>query len=186
MRRWQVSPRWWIMAILLPPSLFITVLLVMSGLVGPEFTPRFIPAGIVIGLLAGFFEEIGWTGFAFPRLRAKFGILAAAIILGLLHSVWHVVADYLGSSTTYGIYWLPHFLIWMVTAMTAMRVLIVWVYANTRSVLLAQVMHASSTGALATMGPALSPTYDIALYAVYAAVLWLVVAVVVSASESLR
>ena len=33
-------------------------------------------------------------------------------------------------------------------AMTAMRVLIAWIYTNTKSVLLAQLMHVSSTGSL--------------------------------------
>ena len=136
------------------------------------------------GLLAGFFEEIGWTGFAFPRLRERFGLLAGAVLLGLLHSFWHIVADYLFSSAEYGAYWLPHFLIWMVASMTAMRVLIVWVYSNTRSVFLAQLMHASSTAVLAVIGPALSPVNDTLLYAVYAGVLWLVVGVVVMGRDS--
>ena len=184
MSRWRVNLHWFSMAALLPPSLFITVLLVMSALVSPVFAPRFIPQGIAIGLLAGFFEEIGWTGFAFPRLRERFGLLAGAVLLGLLHSFWHIAADYLFSSAEYGAYWLPHFLIWMVASMTAMRVLIVWVYSNTRSVFLAQLMHASSTAVLAVIGPALSPVNDTLLYAVYAGVLWLVVGVVVMGRDS--
>ena len=160
MSRWRVNLHWFSMAALLPPSLFITVLLVMSALVSPVFAPRFIPQGIAIGLLAG------------------------AVLLGLLHSFWHIAADYLFSSAEYGAYWLPHFLIWMVASMTAMRVLIVWVYSNTRSVFLAQLMHASSTAVLAVIGPALSPVNDTLLYAVYAGVLWLVVGVVVMGRDS--
>jgi hypothetical protein len=61
-----------------------------------------------------------------------------------------------------------------------MRVLIVWVYVNTRSVLLAQLLHASSTGSLVVLGAAhASPAQETLWYAVYAACLWIVVAIVV-------
>jgi uncharacterized protein len=39
-------------------------------------------------------------------------------------------------------------------AMTAMRVLIAWIYTNTKSVLLAQLMHVSSTGSLVLLSAA--------------------------------
>ena len=117
-------------------------------------------------------------GYAFPKMALKHSALATGIFLGLLWTAWHVVADYLGSSGALGVYWLPHFLVWMVATFTAMRVLIVWVYANTRSLLLAQLMHASSTGFLSVLGPSLSPPNDILFYAVYAAALWLAVVIV--------
>jgi membrane protease YdiL (CAAX protease family) len=127
--------------------------------------------GIAVGLLAGFFEETGWTGYAFPRMSLKYGALAAAVYLGLFHSTWHVVADYLGSSAALGAYWLPHFLAFMTLATTATRVLIAWVYLRTQSVLLAQLMHASSTGCLFMLTPTgLTPAADTLWYAVYAVV----------------
>ena len=68
-----------------------------------------------------------------------------------------------------------------ILSMTAMRVLVVWAYANTRSVLLAQLMHARSTGSLAVLVPlSLSPAQDTLFYAVYSVVLWGSVAVIVA------
>jgi hypothetical protein len=62
-----------------------------------------------------------------------------------------------------------------------MRVLIGWVYANTGSVLHAQIMHASSTGFLATLSPShVTAGQEAFWYAVYAGVLWIAVAVVVT------
>ena len=62
-----------------------------------------------------------------------------------------------------------------------MRVLIAWVYSNTNSLLLAQLMHARSTGFLVILGPAhVSPAQEALWYAVYAAVLWMVVALVIA------
>ena len=181
MRRWRIDWRWYAAAIFIPPALILAVLLPLSAMVSPVFAPSFVILGIVIGLLAGFIEEIGWTGYAYPRMETRYGALVAALYLGLLHSTWHVVADYLGSSATLGAYWLPHFLAFMTLSMTAMRVLISWVYCNTRSTLLAQIMHASSTGFLAILGPAaLSAANDTLWYAVYGTVLWVAVGVIVA------
>jgi membrane protease YdiL (CAAX protease family) len=129
----------------------------------------------------GFFEEIGWMGFAFPLMRPKRSAIGAAISLGLLWAVWHIpVIDYLGSATPHGRYWLPFFLAFT-AAMTAVRVLICWTYSNTNSVLLAQMLHASSTGALAVFSPVrVTPGEEALWYAVYAMVLWTIVAVIVA------
>lgn len=177
MRKWQVSIRWYAAAIFIPLILIFAILLILARLVSPVFFPVFSPAGILIGLFAGFFEEIGWMGFAFPKMERKNSPLASALYLGLLWTGWHAVADYLGALQAFGELWLPHFLVWMVATFTAMRVLIVWVYTNTRSLLLAQLMHACSSGLLYILVPSLSPTNDILFYGVYAVVLWLLVAI---------
>ena len=57
--------------------------------------------------------------------------------------------------------------------MVAMRVILVWVYVNTGSLLMAQLMHASSTGFLGILVPmSLSPELDTFFYICYAVVLW--------------
>ncbi len=119
-------------------------------------------------------------GYAFPKMELKRSALSAGICLGLVWTLWHVVADYLGASQVFGVYWLPHFLVWMIPTFTAMRILIVWIYTNTKSLLLAQLAHASSSGFLSILGPSLSPRNDVLFYGVYAAVLWLAVLIVVA------
>jgi membrane protease YdiL (CAAX protease family) len=153
----------------------------MRTWVSPVFAPNVFLLGIVFGLFPGFFEEVGWMGFAFPKMRATRSALGAGLLLGVLWGLWHApVVDYLGAAAPHGLYWLPFFLAF-ITILTAMRVLIVWVYSNTNSVLLAQLMHASSTGFLVILGPAhVSPGQEALWYAVYAAVLWMVVALVIA------
>jgi hypothetical protein len=69
----------------------------------------------------------------------------------------------------------------------AIRVIIVRVYSNTKSVLLAQLLHASSTGFLVILSPAsVSPAQEALWYAVYAAVLWIAVIVVVKYGKNLK
>lgn len=170
-RKWRVGARWYL-ALLIFPLLILPVLLVLTALVSPAYRPNFFPLGIMMGLLAGFLEEIGWMGFAFPRMKSKYTILAASLTLGMLHVLWHFAGDYLGASQARGTSWLPHFTAFCVS-MVAMRVVLVWVYINTGSLLMAQLMHASSTGFLTILVPmTLSPELDTLFYICYAVVLW--------------
>ena len=180
MRRVRTPARWYAV-LLLPPVLVLTVLFCMKIFVSSVFAPNRFFVGISFGLIAGFFEEIGWMGYAFPKMRHTGNALAPAILLGLLWGAWHVpVIDYLGTSTPHGYYWFPFFLAFT-AAMTAMRVLIAWIYFNTNSVLLAQLLHASSTGSLVIFSPPrVSAAQESLWYAVYAVALWLIVAIVVA------
>lgn len=180
--RWRVHLRWYAAAILIPPAAILLVLTSLRLLVSPSFTPNLYPLGITFGLIAGFFEEIGWTGYAYPRMRSRFGPLGGAVILGLLWGIWHLpVVDSLGTASPHGPYW-PAFFVSFVTAMAGLRVLIAWIYTNTGSVLLAQVMHASSTGFLVVLGALrVSPSQEVLWYALYGGVLWVTVAAIVVA-----
>ena len=181
MARVRVRPRWYL-ALLIPPALVFAVLSAFAA-GSPAYAPNRFFIGASFGLVAGLLEEIGWTGFAFPALLRSFRPLPAALVLGLLWSLWHLpVVDYLGAATPHGAWWLPYFLSFAV-AMSAMRVLICWVYSNTGSVLLAQLLHASSTGALVVFSPAVSPAQECAWFGAYAVALWVVVAVVVARSS---
>ena len=53
-----------------------------------------------------------------------------------------------------GTLWLLEFAVFYVGALTAYRLLMTWVYANTQSLLLAVLMHASYTGWLFVLYPA--------------------------------
>ncbi|PYT84522.1 MAG: hypothetical protein DMG41_27140 [Acidobacteria bacterium] len=178
MRRIRAGARWYA-TLLLPPALMLTVLLCLKTLVSPVYAPNRFFVGVSFGIVAGLFEEIGWTGYAFPKMARTGNGLGAAIALAMLWGTWHIpVIDYLGTATPHGAHWLGYFLAFT-AAMTAMRVLIAWIYANTKSVALAQFMHASSTGSLVVLSPgAVTARQETAWYAVYAAALWLIVALV--------
>jgi hypothetical protein len=82
------------------------------------------------------------------------------------------VLDSLGSAVPHGRWWFP-FLLAFAAVMSAIRVLICWVWRNTNSLLLAQLFHASSTGALAAFSPSgVTAGQEVFWYIAYAAVLW--------------
>lgn len=180
MRGVSVPLRWYAI-LLLPPGMVWIVLFCLKAFVSRSFAPNHFFAGMSFGVAAGFLEEIGWTGYAFPELRRQKNAVNAAIIVGLLWGAWHVpVIDYLGAATPHGSSWLPFFLAFT-AAMTAMRILIAWLYTGTASLLLAQLLHVSSTGALVAFSPPnVSPAQEAAWYAIYAAALWIVAVVVVA------
>jgi membrane protease YdiL (CAAX protease family) len=156
------------------------VLLFLQANVSPVFTPNHFWIGLAFGIAAGFVEEIGWMGYAFPTMAARHNALGSAIILGVLWGIWHLpVIDYLGTATPHGAYWFRYFLAFTV-AMTAVRVLICWIYTNTKSVWLCQLMHVISTGSLVVFSPpGVTAAQETFWYAVYAAALWTAVAGVV-------
>lgn len=170
----------WYAGLLIPPTLILIVLLFLKTCISGVYAPNRFVVGIAFGVIAGFLEEIGWTGFAFRALSAGRSELSAAVLMGLLWGFWHLpVIDFLGTASPHGSYLLSYFLTF-ITAMTAMRVLIAWLYANTKSVLLAQLMHVSSTGSLVVLSPPLvTARQEVIWYGVYAGILWVVVAIVV-------
>lgn len=180
MSKWRIGLRWYAAALLIFPVLILVVLCALTALVSQDFAPTFLAFGILGGLLAGFIEETGWMGFAYPRMKMKFGTWRATIYLALLHGLWHAMAGYLWEAGTYGEYWLPRFIAMWFVAMMAMRILLVWIYSNTGSLLLAQLTHASSTGFLLILSPSvISLANETLWFAVYAAILWIPVSIVI-------
>ena len=178
MSRWRLPARWYA-ALLIPPVLVLTVLFLLATFVSPVYAPNRFLIGIFFGVPAGLLEEVGWMGYAFPKMRLQEDAFAPSILLGLLWASWHLpVINYLGTATPHGAYWYAFFLAFTV-AMIAMRVLICWIYSNTESVLLAQFMHVSSTGSLVIFSaPRVSAAQEACWYGLYGITLWVAVAII--------
>jgi membrane protease YdiL (CAAX protease family) len=88
---WPTWSWWWLPAIAVMP-LVILLSSLSTGFGALEFAGWLSP--IVLGavyLVSAFGEEVGWTGFALPRLLRLFGELPSALLLGLVWSLWHVI-----------------------------------------------------------------------------------------------
>lgn len=200
MMRWRVGARWYAVALLTAPLVFTVVLLTLS-LTSSEYLPAIFTSdhkasvllmGVFAGLMAGIFEELGWTGFAVPTLlRLRYGVLATGLIVGLPWAVWHFLVNIWASSIASGglslAIYLPVILFSiLVGSLVPYRVLMVWVYDRTGgSLLVAMLMHVSYTASTLILLPlaiALMPfglTYGLVL----AAMLWVVVGAVAVANH---
>ena len=185
MTRWKVSIRWYIAALLIIPALLVPIIYSLV-LISKNYAPGLMVAmGIGAGLIGGFFDEIGWTGFALPKLQSKYTPFIAGIILGIIHTFWHLFADYLGGISFYKELYLFHFLLWII-ALTAFRLLAVWIYNHSKSLLLAQLTHASFTGSQLIFGPpAATPTEAVLWYGAFTAALCIVVSIIILKDKKL-
>jgi membrane protease YdiL (CAAX protease family) len=89
--RWRVPVLWYGVALALPLPITAarSLLESLAGAAGPIAWQPISSLGLVVFVLvAG--EEIGWRGFALPRLLARFGPWAASAIVGVLWAVWHL------------------------------------------------------------------------------------------------
>jgi membrane protease YdiL (CAAX protease family) len=176
--RWRAGAQWYALALLTMPLLLSAILSCLTVFIDPAYAPHFRWPLFAIGLVAGGFEEIGWTGFATPRLLARQRLPTAGIALGSTWALWHAPVDFCQNFSAMGSYWLLQFAIFYVATLTAYRLLMTWVYANAQSLSLAMLMHASYTGWLFVLYPATSSAQGLAWQSAMAAGLWAVVVVV--------
>jgi membrane protease YdiL (CAAX protease family) len=194
---WRVGARWYAVALLTAPLLMIATLSALS-LTSPAYIPGIVTSddkasllliGLGVGLAAGIFEELGWTGFAIPTMRPRYGVLTTGVLVGVWWSAWHLLPNVWARSASAGELAVSIFLAGTVFGvfvgyLTAFRVLMVWVYERTESLLVGMLMHLSFTASLLVLNPlgisgVALMTYSFAL----AAAVWIVVAAVVVASH---
>ena len=184
--RWRAGARWYAVALLTAP-LLITAILYALSLASPAFLPAIVTAddklsllltGMVMGLAVGFFEEIGWTGFVLPRLRQRYGPLTTGLIMGLMWGLWHFPL-FSGSANSSGA--VPpalYLAVLLFSFLPPYRALIVQVYDRTGSLLVAVLMHVPLAASQMILNPVISGAQLVTYDLVFAAALWVFVAVV--------
>ncbi len=186
--RWRVGARWYAVALLTGPVLVAAVLLGLS-IVSPAYLPGIVTAenrlalllfGIAWGLVGGgFLEELGWTGFAVPTLRLARGPVATGLIVGLLWGAWHLLVAFWGSrgmarGGSLALF-VVGFVAFYLAALPAYRVLMVWIYDRTQSLLVAMLMHAVLSASTLILQPQATGAVVAIWNLVLAAALWVIV-----------
>ena len=148
---------WYLIALLFMPAvcrLEYTVLRVTGRAVPP---PDFVPSEAAFQFVAFFIgaigEELGWQGYAYPALRARRGAAGAALILGVVWALWHLIPFVqLGRQAAW--------IFWQLMGTVALRFIIVWLTENTsRNVVIAVLFHAMINISLALF-PVAGSFYD--------------------------
>jgi membrane protease YdiL (CAAX protease family) len=171
---WRVGVNWYLVALLGLPVLnflaFLVVPGVLADLVAPDLRfPRVylieMAMSVTIGI-APMWEEIGWRGFAQPRMQRLYGPVVGSLILGALWGVWHLPfffgplartgpgATFLSASIA---------LVEFSIGLTGLSVVMAWVLNNCGgSTLMAILLHAcfdSSGLAMVALFPSTPPYY---------------------------
>jgi membrane protease YdiL (CAAX protease family) len=133
---WRVHPGWYLMGLVVPGALLALVLFGLSaaGRTGPLV---YFPVGGAIGvsLVISLAEEVGWRGFALPRLQRRFGPFVASTLLGVLWYLWHWPM-FLGMGVPLDL------VLVMLLYFVGASLLMTWIYNGTGgSLLLAVVAH---------------------------------------------
>ena len=145
---WRVSPRWYLLAFVGMPALYLLGLALVPGAFSsvslPLSTLLLLPVFFVVLLVTGgpLLEEPGWRGFALPRLQLRWGPLVGTLILGVLWAGWHVPQYFTPVfAATNGGLTLPGVAIFLVGAVS-FSVIITWAFNHTKaSLVIAILIH---------------------------------------------
>jgi membrane protease YdiL (CAAX protease family) len=174
---WRVGWGWFAVALLMAPMICVVPAYLNMYFGAPDPTMALFAAlptmlmmfaiRLVNPLDGPMQEELGWRGFALPRLQERYSMLAASAILGGLVVVWHVPLVLLGMLPAYALF-----------GTFAFTIVFGWLFNNVKgSVLMTLIAHSADglvlTGNLG-LGPADSERHIMLLVAV-----WCVAAVLV-------
>jgi membrane protease YdiL (CAAX protease family) len=164
-----VATRWVVFAL----SYTLALKLVAAGLcrlVSGRWPPfgteslLLIPFAIAISTPFQAGEELGWRGFALPRLAERFGLAGASLVLGLVWALWHLPLFFVLDVDKYG----QSFVVYTVQVV-AISVAIAMLCARTGGGLFLpmlfhaainntqDVVHGATPGAHAVFSPRASP-----------------------------
>lgn len=136
--RWRVEVRWYVIALGLPTLLAVITagLHYVLGLGWPvRLGAMTVLELVVFVLVVG--EELGWRGYALPRLLERYSVGTASLILGAVWGAWHLPTFFVAGMPQRG---LPIVASLLLTV--AYSVLLSWIYLHTRgSVLIATLVH---------------------------------------------
>ncbi len=151
--RWRVGRGWWLFAVLAPVALFAAAAITGYALTGQwadlallgevDYLPYLTPLGALgLWLLTfGFGEEVGWRGYALPRLQQTHSALTATLLLGTAWAFWHLPAFFY--KDTYMAMGLAGGLPMLLLSILAASLVFTWLYNSTHgSLLVVIVFHA--------------------------------------------
>ena len=120
---------WHLAALLIMPAVcaveFGVLRLTGSDLPLPQIAPGAVLFMFIAFCIGAIGEELGWQGYAYPALRQRHNALMAALVLGVVWALWHVIPyGLMGRSAEW--------ILWHSLSAVAMRIIIVWLFENTR------------------------------------------------------
>ncbi|MHB8628431.1 MAG: CPBP family glutamic-type intramembrane protease [Aggregatilineales bacterium] len=142
---WRVGLGWYAAALFLPGLIYLGII-IFSTLLGKTSQaspplPTVVGTFVVSLVFQCIFnqEEIGWRGFALPRMQAHWSALQSSVVLAVIWGLWHIPLFLTRGTPNANIPYLG-FMIGIV----AQSIMQTWMFNSTRgSLLLSQLFHQS-------------------------------------------
>jgi CAAX protease family protein len=136
---WRVNPGWYLLALALPAAINAGGLFayrVFAGAqAGPWLSPPLDGQRVAAMLMLPLVDQIGWRGFAYPRLARRHRALRASLIVGVSWGAWHTGKQMLFNE---GLASIPPPI--MMVYFVAATVVFTWIYERTGGSLLLVVL----------------------------------------------
>lgn len=151
--RWHIGLLWWVVVLFSPLLIWLPLALVAGTLSGNwEALGRFgqvaelpgiagLTGWLVWILTYGLGEEIGWRGFALPRLQTAYSARTASLILGLFWAAWHIPTFFYNYELS------PLSVFAFLVSILSGTVLLTWLYNSTGGSTLATIVWHGSYNA---------------------------------------
>ncbi len=154
----KIKNKWWLLVaiLLIPVLLFLSYLLMVFlhyDLPKPEikFSATIIFAfSFFIGSIG---EEVGWTGFITQPLQKRLGAISAALVIGTIWAIWHII-PYLQTHRN------ATWIFWQCMGTVALRIIMVWLYNKTNKSLFAVIVCHTSINMAVNIFPNNGSHYD--------------------------
>jgi len=148
--RFRVGLVWYLLALLLVPVGGVLIRLA-SGLPLVLTTMPGLSMAATLGVLmitGALGEEVGWRGFALPRLLERFSPIVASLLLGAVWGIWHLPSFFVSGLPQAGLQ-IPVFLV----GALSLSVIATWILIHARgSVFLSMLLHFSVNFTLNLLG----------------------------------
>jgi CAAX protease family protein len=157
-RQWRAPWQWYLFILLgIPVLLLLGIILQPGALAGFHDLSPILLVSYPFAFVATFFgggalgEEIGWRGFALPRMQKQHGPLWGTLLLGLLWSCWHL-SDFLtaskgGGQETGWTTFLLNFPVFTL-AVLSLAVILTWIYNHTGGSIFTAILAHTSVNVL--------------------------------------
>jgi uncharacterized protein len=155
LKQFKTGLKWYLFILIGLPAVMFLGMIVLNGGSLPSFhdlSSSYFEGYPIQFILIFFFggslaEEIGWRGFALPRMQSRYGAFKASLFLGFLWALWHL-PHFLtstqrgGPGTDLSIFYinLPIFIVLCVS----ITIIMTWVFNHTQgSLFMAVLLHTS-------------------------------------------
>ena len=144
--KWEVAGKWYLFALTYMAGIKLSVALLHRATLGEW--PAFGETNVVLLLAATLAstltfaqagEEVGWRGYALPRMMPRFGLGLSSVLLGVIWAAWHLPLFFIPGTSTTG----QSFPLYL-GQVTALSVAFAWVWWRTgRSLFVLMFFHAA-------------------------------------------